>query len=164
MTAMRHFIFGLIFVPATCLTGNEQSVPVGATTSDFSVSSNAIATPPDEESRASERYDEMLGRMQNALEEIAQQYGNPLFLQVFTNDPERAAELKARLISDRRAEDIRRELVSLERRRADLLSDLAFKEQQTKKLEEKLVRQRTALDALATAIEQARRAVEDTSR
>jgi predicted nucleic acid-binding Zn-ribbon protein len=106
----------------------------------------------------------MLNKMQAAVESIAELYGNPTFLQVFTNDIGSASELKERLKTDRHIKDIRSEIESLEKRRDELLSDIALKEKQTGKLEERLIKQRSALDALATAIEQARRAVEETAK
>jgi len=98
------------------------------------------------------------------VEEIAQLYGNPVFLQVFTNDVDRASELKLRLKAARTGEDIRRELADLEKRREDLLGDIALKEREAARLGGRLVRQRAALDALSAAVEQARKAVEDTAK
>ena len=106
----------------------------------------------------------MLGRMQASVEEIAQLYGNPAFLQVFTNDRERASELKQRLRSAGSGEELRRELSVLQKKRDDLLGDIALKARESSRLAEKLARQRAALDAVASAVEEARKAVEDTSR
>lgn len=106
----------------------------------------------------------MLGKMQSAVEEIAQLYGNPIFLQVFTNDVERATELKQRLRLARSDENIRRELTDLEKKREELLNDIALKEREASRLSGRLVRQRVALDALAAAVEQARNAVEETAK
>ena len=114
--------------------------------------------------RADKRYEEMLGKMQAAVEEIAQLYGNPVFLQVFTNDLERAAELKKRIRSARSGEEIQRELTDLEKRRDDLLNDIALREREVSKLGARLIRQRAALDQLAAAVEQARKAVEETAK
>lgn len=116
------------------------------------------------EARADKRYEEMLGKMQAAVEEIAQLYGNPVFLQVFTNDVERASELKRRLRSEKSGADIQRELVDLERKRDNLLNDIALREREASRLSGRLVLQRAALDALAAAIEQARKAVEETTK
>ena len=116
------------------------------------------------DARADKRYDEMLGKMRAAVEEIAQLYGNPLFLQVFTNDDARAAELKLRLRSAQSGAEISREIDGLKRKRDDLAGDIALKNREAARLGEKLVRQRAALDALAAAVEQARKAVEDTSK
>jgi hypothetical protein len=114
--------------------------------------------------RAAERYDEMLTRMQSAVEEIAELYGNPLFLQVFTNDEERAAALKQRLRSAGTADAMRKELAELQKKRDELLGDIALKEREAARLSERLARQRVALDSLASAVEQARSAVEETAK
>jgi predicted nucleic acid-binding Zn-ribbon protein len=106
----------------------------------------------------------MLGKMQAAVEEIAQLYGNPVFLQVFTNDIDRAAQLKDRLRSARSGDDLRRELADLQKKRDDLLNDIALREREAARLTNKLVRQRAALDGLSDAVEQARKAVEETAK
>jgi chromosome segregation ATPase len=114
--------------------------------------------------KADRRFEEMLGKMQAAVEEIAELYGNPVFLQVFTNDADRAAELRSRLKMAQNIDDVRRELDILEKKRDDLQGDIALKERETAKLNEKLLRQRKALDALAAAFEQAKDAVEYTAK
>jgi hypothetical protein len=114
--------------------------------------------------RADKQYEEMLEKMRAAVEEIAQLYGNPLFLQVFTNDAGRASELKQRLRSAQTEDDIRGELAELAKKRDSLLNDIALKEREAVKLAGRLVRQRAALDTLASAVDQARKAVEDTAR
>jgi len=106
----------------------------------------------------------MLNKMQAAVEEIAQLYGNPIFVQIFTNDTERASELKLRLKAAKNEDDIRRELAELKKKRDELLNDIALKERETNRLTGRLVRQRIALEAVATALDQARKAVEDTAR
>src|ERR1700722_5277545 len=73
---------------------------------------------------AEKRYDEMLGKMREAVEGIAASYGNPMFIQVFTNDLEKAVVLKRRLQSAKRGDEIRLELSSLEKRRDDLISEI----------------------------------------
>jgi hypothetical protein len=125
-----------------------------------------VAVPADTDSsgRADSRYEEMLGKMQAAVEEVAELYGNPVFLQIFTNDATRAAELKQRLRSARGNDDSRKEIAELEKRRDELRGDVALKEREAARLANRLVRQRAALDALATAIDQARKAVEDTTK
>jgi hypothetical protein len=124
----------------------------------------AAPDPADSAARADKRYDEMLGKMQAAVEEIAQLYGNPVFLQVFTNDVERATELKERLRVARSEEDIRRGIAEMEKKRDDLGNDIALKEREAAKLSSRLARQRAALDGLAAAVEQARKAVEATTK
>jgi hypothetical protein len=127
-------------------------------------SGGAAPTGDDAKDRAAKRYDEMLSKMQAAVEEIAQLYGNPVFLQVFTNDVERATELKQRLRAAQGDEEVRREISDIEKKREDLLNDIALKEREAARLTNRIVRQRAALDALATAVEQARKAVEETSK
>jgi hypothetical protein len=113
---------------------------------------------------ADRRLDEMLNRMQAAVEEIAGLYGNPTFLQVFTNDPDRAAELKLRLRTNRRGDALQAELKELEAKRQELLGDIALRQREAERLAGRLVRQRAALDGLSSALEAARKAVEDTAK
>jgi hypothetical protein len=58
---------------------------------------------------------------------------------------------------------MQRELSDLQHRRDDLLNDLALKQREASRLAARLVRQRAALEALASAVEQARKAVEETA-
>ena len=117
-----------------------------------------------DEERAALRYEEMLAKMQSAVEEIALLYGNPLFLQVYTNDEARAAELKLRLSDSGREKALRGDLADLEKRKEDILGDIALRERESRRLAEKLARQRAALDALSSALDQARKAAEDSAR
>jgi len=133
-------------------TGTSQaSSPIPAATVDRDASA-----------RADKRYEEMLSRMQASIEEIAQMYGNPVFLQIFTNDVARASELKQRL--EKTALEVEKDLRDLALKREGLLDDIALKEREAAKLTRRLAVQRAALDAVAGAIEQARTAVEDTSK
>jgi hypothetical protein len=139
--------------PSSVPAAQPSSIPAGV------MSGGTVA-----ERRADKRFGEMLDKMQAAVEETAQLYGNPVFLQVFTNDPEQASILKQRLKAARTGEDIRRELADLEKKREDLLSEIALREKEVTRLSGRLVRQRAALDALAAAVEQARNAVEETAK
>ena len=135
-------------------TGTSQaSSPIPAATVDRDASA-----------RADKRYEEMLSRMQASIEEIAQMYGNPVFLQIFTNDVARASELKQRLHAEKTALEVEKDLRDLALMRDGLLDDIALKEREAAKLTRRLAVQRAALDAVAGAIEQARTAVEDTSK
>ena len=138
------------------VTGSTQAVLEKAEPTE------PASNPNDAARRADKRYEEMLDRMQAAVEEVAELYGNPNFLQVFTNDAGRAAELKQRIKATQTGEDVSRELTGLEKKRDDLLDDIALKQREAARLSSKLARQRAALDALASAIDQARKAVEDT--
>ncbi len=160
------FLFvGILIAAQTGLAEPESSKPNSAQEKK----GVAIVVPSphevtDSAKRAERRLDEMLGKMRASVEEIAQLYGNPVFLQVFTNDTDRANELKERLRAARSDEEIRRELADLEKRRDDLLNDIALRERESTQLASRLVRQRAALDSLAAAVEQARKAVEDTTK
>jgi len=164
MKSKMKVVAAVMLLSSHCWAGSDVSDPTQKQTEQpYSMSAN-VAIEHESERRADKRYEEMLIKMQAAVEEIAQLYGNPVFLQVFTNDADRASELKERLKAARSREDIRRELTNLEKRRDDLLNDIALKERATAKLTGKLVRQRIAIDALALAVEQARKAVEDTAK
>lgn len=157
------------FAAATLLCGalraaEAPAVSVVTAAPPSTAQSGAAADRDESARRAEKRYQEMLDRMQAAVEEVAQLYGNPVFLQVFTNDPGRASELKLRLRAAQSTEDIKGEFLGLEKRREELLSDIALKEREAARLSAKLARQRTALDALAASLELARRAAEDTAK
>jgi hypothetical protein len=154
----------LLFVSPLCAAVGPSSS--GASEAPRIVDLAPVAPAADTNSavRADRRYDEMLGKMRSAIEEVAELYGNPVFLQIFTNDAGRAAELKQRLTSVRGAADSKKEIAELERKRDELRDDIALKEREAARLASRLIRQRAALDALATAIDQARTAVEDTTK
>ena len=90
----------------------------------------AVQQQAESSKRADKRYEEMLERMQSAVEEIAQMYGSPLFLEVFTNDSDRASALKQRLRSAGSAYEIQTELEELKKKREELLNDIALKERE----------------------------------
>jgi len=147
--------FAAVLIGVCAAFGEARPDAVPALGDSKSVDSSALAD---------KKYEEMLGKMQAAIEEIAQLYGNPLFLQVFTNDEGRAAELKLRLRADRTSAQVRKELNDLEKQRSDLLGDIELRKRESARLSEKLVHQRAALDALAVVVEQARSAVEESPR
>jgi hypothetical protein len=158
-------ISAVVFLCAIGRAANEPSSTPAMQAPLIDASAANAATPgADSTRRADKRYEEMLDRMQAAVSEVAQLYGNPVFLQVFTNDVGRASELKQRLKAAQSDDDVSRELSGLEKKREDLLGDIALKEREATRLTSKLARQRAALDALAAAVEQARKAVEDTAR
>jgi len=165
MNASKRLVsVALLAFPLLCAGGEPSDPPAAQVAKPDSISQDAKADEQESAARADKRYDEMLDKMQAAVEEIAQLYGNPLFLQVFTNDLDRASELKARLRAAKTEDDIRNELADLEKRRGELQGDIALKEREAARLAGKLVRQRAALDALSAALEQVRMAVEDTAK
>ena len=163
-TTQTSLIMATLLVCRPCSAGPEINQPgIGQAPKVESQPAKGEPVESEVDNRADKRYEEMLRKMQAAVEEVAQLYGNPTFLQVFTNDSDRAAELKKRLQAARSDEEIKRELATLEKRRDDLLNDLALKQREAARMAARLVRQRAALDALAAAVEQARKAVEDTA-
>jgi seryl-tRNA synthetase len=164
MTTVKYFIIGLIIDCMARFNSAGQQTTSLVPVHDLAESGATIVTSSESDVRADRHYDEMLGKMQTAVEEVAQLYGNPLFLQVFTNDPERARELKEILKADRRTGDLQLEVDDLEKKRDELLDDIALKERQTKELRESLARQKLALDTASSAIEQAKRAVEGATK
>lgn len=165
MKTRTTVVAGALLMGQACWAapGSSDPSPVQPTRGD-STSASTAPIGAGSDARADKRYNEMLSKMQAAVEEIAQLYGNPVFLQVFTNDVERAAELKQRLRAAQSDEQIRRELADVEKKRDDLLNDIALKEREAARLTDRIVRQRAALEALASAIENARKAVEETTR
>jgi multidrug resistance efflux pump len=163
MKTNRCLIVSAMMLGVLAPAKGETQVPEGKPS--VHAAPTASEVPPAEEAKRADRhYEEMLDRMQAAVEEVAQLYGNPTFLQVFTNDAERATELKQRLNAAQSGEDIAKELAKMKARRDEVLDDIALKEKEAARLSAKLVRQRAALDALAAALEQARTAVEDTTK
>ena len=106
------------------------------------------------------RHAEMIGRMRAAVEEIAGLYGSPAFTQVFTNDPAEASELRRRLDAASSATRLERQVADLAGRRDALAAEVARREHECRRLAERLIRERAALEALAGAMDQARRATE----
>ena len=125
----------------------------------------ALPTPSPEEmaARAATREKEMQNKMQAAVEEIAQLYGNPRFIQTFSNDPELANEFRARLSSAREISTIKAEVAALTQKRDDVLNDIAVREKEIKRLTERMARTRSALDNVAGAVDQARRSMEESA-
>jgi chromosome segregation ATPase len=162
----RWILLAAALTLGPCLTGAPAPSDSSAAQAPKNSDPAGVAAPDaaDSSARADKRYDEMLGKMQAAVEEIAQLYGNPVFLQVFTNDVERAAELKERLRVARSEGDIRREIADLEKKRDDLRNEIALKEREAARLSSRLVKQRAALDGVAAAVEQARKAIEETTK
>jgi hypothetical protein len=163
-TASRMISAAFLLCAVTRATCEPSAAAAKQATQPDPASSGPVALAGDAAKRADKRYEEMLDRMQAAVEEVAELYGNPVFLQVFTNDAGRAMELKQRLKAAQTGDEVSRELTGLGKKRDDLLGDIALKEREAARLNTKLVRQRAALDALASAIDQARKAVEDTSK
>ena len=109
---------------------------------------------------AEQRYQEMLSRMQRSIEDIAQLYGNPLFVQLFTNDPPKAEEFRRRLVLSEGTDELRARHEELIKRRDELTKVVALQERESASMGERLARQRAALDSVVKAVEAAQRAIE----
>ncbi len=110
-----------------------------------------------------DRTDEMLAKMRAAVEEIAGLYGNPSFVQIFTNSQQMADQLRERLKQTDSLKRLRAETLELEAKRDRLANDIAQAEQEARRLSERLSKQRAALDSVASAISATNRAVEGTT-
>ena len=104
----------------------------------------------------------MFGKMRAAVEEIAALYGDPLFVQVFTNDRTKAAELRARLAETESLAALRSETETLKAERGKLEDEVARDRRQAALLSDRLARQRAALDVVAKAVDRVNQAVEGT--
>ncbi len=91
---------------------------------------------------------EMIARMRIAVEQIAAEYGNPTFAQVFTNDPLQAQLMRKRLQLVQRVDLLKSEIDSLEQQR------LAMKNEVEATRRELFALQQQA-EALATKIQRA---------
>ena len=105
---------------------------------------------------------EMFGKMRAAVEEIAALYGDPLVVQVFTNDRTKAAELRARLAETESLAALRSETETLKAERGKLEDEVARDRRQAALLSDRLARQRAALDVVAKAVDRVNQAVEGT--
>jgi hypothetical protein len=164
MNSIKTLVVATLLSCLPCAAAPVLPEPEPPQTTNVGALASPVADAAESKARADKRYEEMLEKMQAAVEEIAQLYGNPVFLQVFTNDEERAAELKKRLRSAQAGDEVKRDLAGLEKKRDDLLGDIALKEREAARITSRLARQRMALDVLAAAVDQARAAVEETSK
>jgi hypothetical protein len=72
----------------------------------------------------SAQHEEMITRMKMAVEDVAAQYGNPSFAQVFTNDPVRAKVLRRRMDVLKQVDRLNAEIATLETRRTQSMQEL----------------------------------------
>lgn len=87
-------------------------------------------------SAAAARNAEMVMRMRMAVEQIAAEYGNPLFAQIFTNDSVQAQVLRKRVQLLQRAEEIRAEIAGLEKQKLEAAGELEISRRQLVALQE----------------------------
>ena len=128
-------------------------------------SSLALGSLPSEKASVegeASRMDEMYQKMRRAVEDIAELYGSPRFVQVFTNDRLLADELRLRLRATDSLKQLNAQIEDLSHRCDRLKAELAKREAEAASASQRLARQRAAMNAVANAVDQANRAVEGT--
>lgn len=102
--------------------------------------------------RAAAERAEMIARMRIVVEQIAAEYGNPTFAQVFTNDAVQAQVLRKRVQMLHRMEAIKAEITALQKQKEDVTAeldasrqDLVALQQQAEALTNRLQKARFAL-------------------
>ncbi|AWI08475.1 hypothetical protein [Ereboglobus luteus] len=105
---------------------------------------------------ASQLRDEMIMRMKRAVEQIASEYGNPTFAQVFTNDAVQAQVLRKRVQMLHRMEAIRTEIAALQKQKEQVRAEvdasqheLIALQQQAEALTNRLQKARFALGSIS---------------
>ncbi|MDF9833691.1 hypothetical protein M2103_001923 [Ereboglobus sp. PH5-5] len=105
---------------------------------------------------ASQLRDEMIMRMKRAVEQIASEYGNPTFAQVFTNDAVQAQVLRKRVQMLHRMETIRTEIAALQKQKEQVRAEvdasqheLIALQQQAEALTNRLQKARFALGSIS---------------
>ena len=98
------------------------------------------------------RREEMRVRMRQAVGQVAEEYGNPPFAEVFTNDPIRARVLRNRLRLlgnyEELAAEVRQLAAEREKRSQELKAEVALLEQRRQLAAEKAARQEAVLRQL----------------
>jgi hypothetical protein len=113
---------------------------------------------------AAEREQDMFGKMDAAVQQVAGLYGNPRFVRLMTNDPAAADQFKARLDLTKARETLAAEVTDLEKKKAALDSEIAIREQTLADMDGRLIRARAALDAFGKAGDEMKRMIEDAAK
>jgi hypothetical protein len=113
------------FDPATRADNAATTTVVGGVETPFYGSVPSLPPPP----ARSTQHEEMILRMRIAVEEVASQYGNPSFAQVFTNDPVRAKVLRRRMETLKQVDRLNAEIAVLETRRTQSRHELQATQQ-----------------------------------
>lgn len=72
--------------------------------------------------------EEMLLKMRVAVERIAEDYGNPKFAQIFTNDPARATSLRERVAAIASLDRLKRDIATMEKKQRELTEAIRAQE------------------------------------
>jgi hypothetical protein len=108
----------------------------------------------------SAQHEEMILRMRMAVEEVAAQYGNPGFAQVFTNDPVRAKVLRRRMAILKQVDLLNAEIATLETHKTQTQQELQTtrqrvetSKQELKTIEEQVREMNTRLQSARTLLQ-----------
>jgi hypothetical protein len=102
------------------------------------------------------RHEEMITRMKMAVEDVAAQYGNPSFAQVFTNDPVRAKVLRRRLEILKQVDRLNAEIADLETRRTQSRQELQVSRQRVESTKQELKSIQDQVREMNTRLQNAR--------
>jgi hypothetical protein len=104
----------------------------------------------------SAQHEEMITRMKMAVEDVAAQYGNPSFAQVFTNDPVRAKVLRRRMEVLRQVDRLNAEIAALETRRTQSRQELQATRQRVESTKQELKTIQDQVREMNTRLQNAR--------
>jgi hypothetical protein len=130
--------------PATTVVGGAEAPFYGSVPS-------LPPSPP-----RSAQYEEMITRMKMAVEDVAAQYGNPSFAQVFTNDSVRAKVLRRRMEILKQVDRLNAEIAVLETRRTQSLQELQVTRQRVEATRQELKTVQDQVREMNTRLQNAR--------
>ncbi|OAM89945.1 hypothetical protein OH491_16990 [Termitidicoccus mucosus] len=104
----------------------------------------------------SAQHEEMITRMKMAVEDVAAQYGNPSFAQVFTNDPVRAKVLRRRMEVLKQVDRLNAEIATLETHRTQSQQELQVTRQRVESSKQELKTIQDQVREMNTRLQNAR--------
>lgn len=157
------------FILAFAATASVCSAQAQATTPKRASLPSVTAVAAQNDSVASETTslptvtaleNEMLSRMDEAIQTIAGRYGNPRFVRLMTNDPAASEQFKARLELARSRGELAAALDELELKRAELDAQIELRTKTLAEMDARLIRARSALDVVSESTDRIKRFVE----
>ncbi|WP_415907063.1 hypothetical protein [Oleiharenicola sp. Vm1] len=123
---MKSNTHTILWAATLCIAGAVFAQ--GAAPSDFipplgdgvAAPQSAVKEAPPAAPVAPGSQEEMLLKMRVAVERIAEDYGNPKFAQIFTNDPARATALRERVAAIASLDRLKREVAAMEKKQREL--------------------------------------------
>lgn len=116
------------------------------------LSMSAVQQQPSRASIRSEQQDQMIYEMRTAVQQVANNYGNPYFAQVFTNDPMQAQLMRKRIQTLQNIDVIKNEIAALESQKAQTKQEaenarreLSALQEQINAMNARLMKARSAL-------------------